>query len=140
MVSLKPDQGRLNFKSSFTVRGCELDQFNRAGNSVYLNYFEQARWDLLRRSGTFEYFSDNEILPAIIEIGIRYESEAQIFDVLEVETTVRLEAPYFVFDQVMHNVSTGRRCCTAAVKQLLVDTREQVAFEVPGDILEKWGL
>ena len=31
-----------------TVRGNELDSFGHVNNAIYLNYLEQARWEILR--------------------------------------------------------------------------------------------
>ena len=37
------------YQCNLEVRGYELDSFNHVDNAVYLNYYEHARWQILRR-------------------------------------------------------------------------------------------
>lgn len=121
------------------VKGYELDSFGHMNNAVYLNYIEQAQWEILRKTDTFSYFHDNEIVPAIIEINIRYIREAKIFDELVVKTKTTLDPPYVVCKHNMYNVKTKLKSCKATVKQLYL-TKERVACDLPDFILEKWGV
>ena len=64
------------------VRGYELDSFGHVNNSVYLNYLEQARWEIFKSKELFDYFKNNQLRLVIIENHIRYLNEAKIFDEL----------------------------------------------------------
>ena len=50
----------MEFEYYVTVRGYELDSFGHMNNAVYLNYIEQAQWEILRKSGTFDYMQESE--------------------------------------------------------------------------------
>jgi len=39
------------FEYRLSVRGYELDSYNHVNNAVYLNYYEQARWQLMKETG-----------------------------------------------------------------------------------------
>lgn len=121
-----------------TVRGYELDSFGHLNNSVYLNYVEQAQWEMLKKSDTFIYLQESEIIPAIIEVNIRYIREAKIFDELVVKSKVVSEPPYVVFNHSIYNTRTKLKSCKATVKQLYL-TKDRVPCGVPDFILEKWG-
>ncbi len=80
----------MEFEYFVSVRGYELDSFGHLNNAVYLNYIEQAQWEILKKTGTLGHFNEREIIPAIIETNIRYIREAKIFDELVVKTMISL--------------------------------------------------
>ena len=49
------------FDYKFSVRGYELDSYGHVNNAVYLNYFEQARWEIFRNLNLIDYFKKNEL-------------------------------------------------------------------------------
>jgi YbgC/YbaW family acyl-CoA thioester hydrolase len=138
---LLPDQSRACMKFEFylTVRGYELDSFGHVNNSVYLNYIEQAQWEMLRKTGTYDFLKEGELVPAIIEITIRYIREARLFDEMVIRSRVVLDPPYVVFHHSMYNTKTKLKSCQASVKHLYL-TKERVACDLPDHILEKWGI
>ncbi len=91
----------MEFEYFFSVRGYELDSFGHVNNAVYLNYIEQAQWEMLKKTDTFSFLRENRIIPAIVEINIRYIREAKIFDEMVVKSKVVFEPPYLVF---VHNM------------------------------------
>ena len=121
-----------------TVRGYELDSFNHVNNAVYLNYLEQARWEVFRESGTLEYLTEHQILPAAVETNIRYIREAKLFDNLRIKTRVALEEPYLAFKQVIYIEKTGKVSCKARNNVLFL-TREGRPTDVPRLIRERLG-
>ena len=129
----------MEFEYYITVRGYELDSFGHVNNAVYLNYIEQAQWEMLRKSGTFSFFQESEIVPAIIEINIRYIREAKIFDEMVVKSKIAFDPPYVVFHHNMYNTKTKLKSCKATVKHLYL-TKDRVPCGLPAFILEKWGV
>jgi acyl-CoA thioester hydrolase len=127
------------FEYYFTVRGYELDSFGHVNNAVYLNYIEQAKWEILYKTGTFSYFWENDIIPAIIEINIRFIREVRIFDEMVIKSKIGFESPYMVFMHNMYNTTTSLKSCKARVKYLYL-TRERAPCDLPEYILAKWGV
>lgn len=106
------------FTYRFSVRGYELDSYNHVNNAVYLNYFEQARWDIMRETGLLTKLVDDKIFLVVTEVNIRYSKEACLFDNLLITTTVELIGPYVVFNQRMTNEDTGEKLSLAKVKTI----------------------
>jgi len=129
----------MEFEYYFTVRGYELDSYGHVNNAVYLNYIEQATWEILRRTDTLSHFQDNGVVPVVIEINIRYIRETKIFDELVIKSKIGVESPYMVFMHNMYDAKTRRKCCKASVKYLYL-TRERSWSDLPDDILAKWGV
>lgn len=118
------------FEFKLEVRGYELDSFGHVNNAVYLNYFEQARWDILRQKRLFDYFTENKLLLVVTETHIRYSHEARLYDPLLVKTEIRREAPYLVFKHRLYNQISNLKLCSAEVKTLLTDDT-RLPYDIP---------
>ena len=121
------------FQTQITVRGYELDSYGHVNNAVYLQYFEQARWEVMRELNILDYFSDNGLLLVVTESDVRYKREACLFDELAIETTYEKRQPYLVFHQKIRNVKTQILITRATVKTLLIN-KMKIPQELP-DIL-----
>lgn len=115
---------------AITVRGYEIDSFGHVNNAVYLNYCEQARWEILRSLDLFDFFSINRLILVVTEADIRYIKEARVFDELLVVTDVEKSSPYLVFNHVILRADSGERITRASIKTLLVD-EERVPHDIP---------
>ena len=124
------------YKYDLSVRGYELDSFGHVNNSVYLNYFEQARWEIFRKLQLIEYFTTHNLLLVVTEIQVRYSREVRLFDELEIRTRIRKESPYLVFDHKMYFAGTSVKVCSAQVKSLFTD-REKIKYDIPETFMEK---
>ena len=76
-------------ESRFRVRGYELDGFAHLNHAVFLNYFEQARFDLFEAGG----FPPPEIQARgwgvyVVKIEVEFLKEARFGDELVVRTWV----------------------------------------------------
>ena len=124
------------FVYKFNARGYELDSYGHVNHAVYLNYFEQARWELFRQLDLVGYFKENDLLLVVIEVHTRYHREINLFDDMEIRTEISHEAPYLVFRQKMYFSGTDLKACTAEVKTLFTDKGRMVR-DIPRDFLEK---
>lgn len=127
------------YKFNLTVRGYELDSFGHVNNSVYLNYFEQARWEIFHDLGILNYFSENNLLLVVTEILIRYSREIKLFDELEIRTVIKKEAPYLVFDHKMYFSGTNIKVSACSVKSIFTD-REKIKYDIPGIVMTRLNL
>ncbi|TVP43443.1 MAG: acyl-CoA thioesterase [Gemmatimonadales bacterium] len=74
---------------STRVRSYELDALGHANHAVYLNWFEQARYDALETAG----LPPNELLRRgwgihVVRIEVDYRAECRLGDRVEVRTVV----------------------------------------------------
>lgn len=118
------------FEFKLEVRGYELDSFGHVNNAVYLNYFEQARWDILKQKNLFDYFKENKLLLVVTETHIRYSFETTIFEKLLIKTEIKKRAPYLVFYHKMYCIEKNIKICSAEVKTLLTDNN-RLPYDIP---------
>jgi acyl-CoA thioester hydrolase len=116
-----------------TVRGYELDSFGHVNNAVYLNYIEQARWQILHDLDLLDYFFGNKLIMVVTELNIKYIQEAKLFDDLVVRTDFYKESPFIIFDQEIVNTNTKRRITKAKAKALLLD-ENRIPVDFPESI------
>jgi YbgC/YbaW family acyl-CoA thioester hydrolase len=124
------------FEYKLAVRGYELDSYGHVNNAVYLNYFEQARWEIFRQIGLIELFKKNNWFLVVTEMQVRYSREVRLFDELEIHTTVKKEAPYLVFSHKMFLLGSSLKTCSATVKTLLTD-KDGVKYDIPDELMDK---
>jgi YbgC/YbaW family acyl-CoA thioester hydrolase len=123
-------------RTSIIVRGYELDSYGHVNNAVYLQYLEQARWVFIKDLGILDDMSTEELLLVVIETNIRYLKEANLFDELVIESTVKQEKPYLVFKQKIYNQKEGAVVSRAIVKTIFVN-KEKMALDIPPTIIKK---
>ncbi len=116
------------------VRGYELDSYGHLNNAIYINYTEQARWEILKNAGLLESFLSNNLLLVVIETNIRYIRELKLFDNVKVETQISFDAPYLIFQHNILNSTANVKAAKAEVKTLLID-RERVPQDIPEKLL-----
>ena len=126
----------MTFEYHTTVKGYELDSYNHVNNAVYLNYIEQARWEIFKELNISEYFSENELLLVITEINIKYKKEAKLFDDLVIYTDIIEENPYINFLHKIYNKKTNLIITQARVKSLLIN-KERIPYNLPEEIYNK---
>jgi YbgC/YbaW family acyl-CoA thioester hydrolase len=122
------------FEYKLSVRGYELDSYGHVNNAVYLNYFEQARWEIFRPLFLNNYFSDNKFLLIVTEMNVRYSKEVKLFDELIIKTRMEKESPYLVFYHKMYFAGTKVKVCSATIKTLLTDSEKQI-HDIPDELL-----
>jgi YbgC/YbaW family acyl-CoA thioester hydrolase len=108
-------------RTKYTARGYELDSYGHVNNAVYLNYFEQARWELFRDSKMLDLITSSGLFLVVVDVHIRYQREIRLFDEIEVVTRPKRVDPYLVFEQKMMNITTGLSVSRATIKTVLVD-------------------
>jgi YbgC/YbaW family acyl-CoA thioester hydrolase len=123
------------FEYKFSVRGYELDSYNHVNNAVYLNYFEQARWEIFQQLGLLSYFKDKNLFLVVTEIQVRYSREVKLFDELIIRTIMKKEAPYLVFYHKMFLNGQAVKVCSAAIKTILKD-KDNLKYDIPDDFIK----
>jgi acyl-CoA thioester hydrolase len=121
---------------TFTARGYELDSYNHINNSVYLNYFEHARWEFFRTLNFYDLLKANDNLPVVTDVHIRYQREIRLFDELMIESFCVQEKPYLVFHQKIMNLTTGLPSARATTKLIFIG-KDRIPRDVPAEILSE---
>jgi acyl-CoA thioester hydrolase len=122
------------YKFITEVRGYELDSFGHVNNAVYMNYNEQARWNILKESGYLDDFLKSGMFLVVVETNIRYMRELKMFDMIEVTTTLKHESPYLIFYQEIFNKTTKEKASKAITKTLLIND-QRITQDLPPELL-----
>lgn len=123
------------FNYQLSVRGYELDAYGHVNHAVYVNYFEQARWEIFKQTGLLDHLNDHRQLLVVTEMQIRYSHELRLFDKVDIHTTLSVEPPYLVFKHKMFLHNTKTRVCSADVKTIFTD-QEKITYDIPDIVLK----
>ena len=115
---------------ALVVRGYELDSYGHVNNAVYLQYFEQARWEFMKDQGLLEKINGQEFFLVVVDTHIRYMRESNLFDELVIETSCNVEKPYIVFRQRILNAQSRLPVTRATIKTIFVD-RQKIPMDIP---------
>lgn len=117
------------------ARGNELDSYGHVNNAIYLNYNEQARWDLFHKLGLLEKFREEGKKIVIVENYIKYIRQVKLFDEIVIETRMEKSAHFLIFKHVLSNKRSGKYVARATVKTVFLDKNDE-ACDIPGSLLK----
>lgn len=123
---------------TIVARGYELDSYQHVNNAVYLNYFEHARWEYFRKFNLVNTLKNENLLPVVTDVHIRYQREIQLFQEVEIRSRCLIQAPYLVFQQRMINKSTGLPAARATTKLLFLDS-SGLPTDIPDQVVQAVG-
>jgi YbgC/YbaW family acyl-CoA thioester hydrolase len=117
-------------KTYFTVRGYELDSYGHVNNAVYLQYYEQARWEMIRDLGLLGHLKELELSVVVVDSHVRYMRELSLLDEVVIETSFAAESPYLVFYQKIIHVKENLPVSRAKIKTVFIG-RGKVPQDIP---------
>ena len=120
----------MTFNYTFKVRGYELDSFGHVNHAVYLNYMEQARWEIVRELGLYEMFKESGGFLVVIEVNSKFIREMKLFEKGTIETQLFREGFFLTFKHMVKN-EKNEKVNKATIKCLFVDK-----MRIPQDIPE----
>ncbi|CDH22895.1 acyl-CoA thioesterase [Xenorhabdus bovienii] len=120
------------------VRGYHVDLFQHVNNARYLEFMEEARWDLLTESDTLTWLKTNNVGFAVVNININYRLPAVFGDELEVRSSLKeLRNKSGVFFQEIIRRSDNKVLTDALTTFACIDLKTQKALTLEGDIQER---
>ena len=89
-----------------------LDTFGHVNNAVYLQLFEEARWDIIATRGYgLEKIHAMQIGPTILEINIKFRREIRNREMVKIRTWAIKQTPKIItLRQVIINQSGAEAC------------------------------
>ena len=122
------------FEYHLSARGYEMDSYGHVNNAVYLNYMEQARWEIMYEQKILDKLRDTGNKLVVTELNVRYVREIKLFDDIVVLTKIKKEAPYLVFQHKIKNETTGLLAARANVKTILLNS-ENMPVDLPDELV-----
>lgn len=102
------------FEYPIQIREGHLDTFGHVNNAVYLELFEEARWDAITARGFgLDAIQEKKIGPVVLEIKIRFQKELRLREKLVIRSwTSSSSGKICTMTQVMIN-ENGEEACRA---------------------------
>jgi len=125
----------MDYIYELSVRGYELDSYNHVNNAVYLNYTEQARWEILKAHNLFNYFKNNKLFLVITDIKIHFARELKLFDEIIIKTSLKKKSPYLIFNHKIYNKQNDLLVCKSEVKTILINNKK-IPMDFPDEFLK----
>jgi YbgC/YbaW family acyl-CoA thioester hydrolase len=122
------------FEFKISVRGNELDSYGHVNHAVYLNYMEQARWEIIRQIGLIDKLIREVKKLVVIKIEVRYVNELKLFDEIIILTKVKKEAPYLVFNHKLIHQAGNFQVARATIKTILLDDKK-TPLDIPEEMI-----
>ncbi|KAA5543787.1 acyl-CoA thioesterase [Roseiconus nitratireducens] len=123
---------------SHRVRYDECDPMGFVHHSVYLQFFEMGRTELLRASGGRYRDMENEgMLVVVARVDCRYKSPARYDDLIEIHTRI----DKVTAGKILHGYTITRdqtTLVTAEVTLCVIDRQGQLQ-RVPQSLLDQYG-
>ncbi len=102
------------------MRGYELDSFGHVNNAVYINYLEQARWEIVNKLGLLDLLKENKSFLVVVETNIKYVKELRMFDKAVVVSSMIGRGFFIDFKQDIFD-NNNRKVAKAKIKCLFLD-------------------
>ena len=120
------------------VRYDECDPMGFVHHSIYLQYFEMGRTELLRASGgRYRDMEDEGLLVVVVRVDCRYRSPARYDDEIEIQTRIaKVTAGKIVHE---YTVTRNAETLVTATVTLAVINRAGELQRVPASLLEQYG-
>ena len=129
----KTKSGKYYF--NIRVRGNELDSYGHVNNAVYLNYTEQARWEVFHELDLLEKLIASGKKIVVIENQVKYIRQLKLFDEVEIETQMEKSAHFLLFKHVLTLVKTNKPVSKVLVKTVFLDEDDKPC-DIPKSVID----
>ena len=118
------------------IRGYHTDLYRHVNNARYLEFLEEARWQLLEEHVDLKAFMERGFLFFVVNINISYRSQARVNDVIRIRSGLKkVGNKSAVIYQKAVNLTTGQICVDADVTFVISDVKGK-SLKIEGELLE----
>jgi acyl-CoA thioester hydrolase len=109
-------QNKNLFELPFKVRDYECDMEGIVNNSVYQNYLEHTRHEMLKKRGeSFAQMVERKIFPVIARVDIRYKCSLRSGDEFVVTCETKKDGYKLLFYQKIYRLPDRKLCLDAVI-------------------------
>ena len=125
----------MTYNTRIKVRGYHLDVYGHVNNARYLEFLEDARWELIEEKIDLGAWLERGLAFTIVNITINYRRAALLGDLLEVRCALsRLGEKSATVRQEIHFADTDEIVADAEVTFVVVDTKTGKALPMEGEL------
>ena len=118
-------------QTQIKVRGYHLDVYQHVNNARYLEFLEEARWDGLENSDSFQWMTAHNIAFVVVNININYRRPAVLSDLLTITSQLQqLNGKSGILSQVITLEPEGQVVADALITFVCIDLKTQKALGV----------
>jgi YbgC/YbaW family acyl-CoA thioester hydrolase len=128
------------FDYKITVKEFHLDTFGHMNNAVYLQIFEEARWELVTTHGYgLKKVLETGIGPTILEVNLRFMKEIKLREEITIQTVMtELKGKIFKIKQTILKAD-GAPAAEAVFTAALFDLKQRKIISPTQEWLEACG-
>ncbi|UXY16664.1 acyl-CoA thioesterase [Chitiniphilus purpureus] len=119
------------------VRGYHLDLYGHVNNARYLEFLEEARWNMMEEAGRLDFFMQSRLALVVSRIDIHYKRPAGMGDELVIETRLAsLGERHGVISQRILRADNEKLVAHAEVSFAVLHPEQPGALPLTGAIAE----
>jgi thioesterase-3 len=125
-------------QTQIKVRGFHIDVYQHVNNARYLEFLEEARWDGLENTDSFQWMSARNIAFVVVNININYRRPAVLGDLLTISSHLQqLNGKSGVLSQTVTLEPGGDVVADAQITFVCIDLKTQKALALEGELRDK---
>lgn len=118
------------------VRGYHLDFYQHVNNARYLEFLEEARWEVFDKTFRGGFLEERNLSFVLVNVNISYRHAAFLHDELRVDTYLKkLGSRSVTVNQQVMNDKTGTLVADADVTFVLVDNVAMKAVSLTDEFI-----
>lgn len=122
-------------QTQIKVRGYHLDVYQHVNNARYLEFLEEARWEVLETQPGFRWMVEQGLAFVVVNININYRRPALLGDCLTVTSRMqKLNGKSGVLSQVITRDGDSDVVADALITFACVDLQSQKAQPLEGEL------
>jgi len=119
------------------IRGFHLDLYGHVNNARYLEFLEEARWEMLEDHFDFPKLAALGYQFVVVNLQISYIFPLKLADIIRVETTVKnISNASFTVHQQIKSQTAGKLAADALVTLVILNSETLKPVLLEGDLLE----
>ncbi len=130
------------FEYDVLIRECHLDSFGHVNNAVYVQLYEEARWDFITKNGFgLDYIQKHQVGPVILDLKVRFRRELKNREQVKIlSKTLQIKnSKILVLEQSIINAS-GKLASDAIFTVGFFDMKERKLIDANPEWLHAVGL
>lgn len=130
------------FEYELVIKECHLDSFGHVNNAIYVQLYEEARWDFITKNGFgLDVIQRDQVGPVILDLQVRFKREIKNREVIKIQSQTReiLSSKMMVLEQKMIN-SDGKIASEAVFTVGFFDMKTRKLIEAHPSWLKAVGV
>lgn len=130
------------FEYSVQIKECHLDSFGHVNNAVYVQLYEEARWDFITQNGFgLDIIQKTQVGPVILDLQVRFKRELKNRETIKiVSKTLQIISPRIMTLEQKMLKSDGKIASEAVFTVGFFDLKERKLIDANEDWLKAVGI